>query len=209
MGITIGYEGRRDSDKKRGILNRPDNPTITIRPAVDEDLADYRELRLEALQSHPEAFSSDYATQMAYPIEWWQQRLRTSIAGEDSQQIFALDGQKLVGMCGVYLGSSLKTRHNAWIVGVYVRPAWRGLAIAGQMVNRCLQWAAGKGATIAKLGVAAKNIAAITSYQRSGFSVYGLEPQAIRVNGDDIDELLMSRSLLDLGGGDKQDVKKK
>jgi hypothetical protein len=33
---------------------------ITLRQAVCEDAAGFRELRLEALQRHPEAFGSDY-----------------------------------------------------------------------------------------------------------------------------------------------------
>jgi hypothetical protein len=42
--------------------------SITIRQAVPEDAVGLRELRLEALQNHPEAFGSDYDNEVNHPF---------------------------------------------------------------------------------------------------------------------------------------------
>jgi hypothetical protein len=45
--------------------------TITIRPAAEDAAAPLRDLRLEALRTHPEAFSADYATTLDQPVTFW------------------------------------------------------------------------------------------------------------------------------------------
>lgn len=162
---------------------------VTIRPATEADALAYRDLRLEALRDHPEAFSSDYTMYVAKPLSFWADRLK---ADQTVKLYFADHEGQLVGMCGIAGADSPKTRHSAYIVSVYVRPAWRGLHIAEALIAACLDWGRAQGITIAKLGVAVTNIAAIRCYARSGFHVYGIEPQALYHDGVFYDELLMA-----------------
>jgi RimJ/RimL family protein N-acetyltransferase len=166
---------------------------VTIRPAQETDALAYRDLRLEALHDHPEAFSSDYAVNQARPMAFWTERLRS--LGSDSTIYFAIYQNSLVGTCGIYRGDSPKIQHSATIVGVYVQPAWRGLQIAEGLVAACLEWAHLQEIKIVKLAVVSTNTAAIRCYDSCGFKVYGIEPQAIYSNGIMYDELLMVRSL--------------
>ncbi len=108
---------------------------------------------------------------------------------------FAESPAGLEGMCGVGLGDSPKTAHSGMIWGVYVRPAWRGLRIAENLIAQCTVWAREHGATVLKLGVVTTNTSAIRCYRRCGFGVYGEEPQAIQVDGRMYAELLMVRYL--------------
>jgi RimJ/RimL family protein N-acetyltransferase len=165
---------------------------VVLRPGRESDAAAYRALRLEALRSHPEAFSADYAVSEARPMAYWKDRLRS--VGEDNTIVFAIHGESLIGMCAIFRGDSPKTRHSATLVSVYLLPEWRGLGIAAEMIGRCTTWARERGITIVKLGVAAGNAAAIRCYARCGFTQYGVEPQAICVNGTMHDEVLMVRS---------------
>jgi len=63
---------------------------VTIRPGTEEDAPAYRELRLEALRNHPEAFSSDYETALAKPMSFWTQRLRFNDPDNGAMLYFAL-----------------------------------------------------------------------------------------------------------------------
>ena len=167
--------------------------TITIRDATSTDAMPFRELRLEALRDCPTAFSADYQKNLNHPAKYWEDRLTME---EDEETILLAEHEgKLIGMTGIARGSSSKTRHGAWIWGVYVRPDWRGLHIAEELINSCFTWAKARKILLVKLGVASTNISAIRCYERCGFSTYGTEPRAIFYEGKYYDEFLMSRSL--------------
>jgi len=108
---------------------------------------------------------------------------------------FAVHEQRLVGMCGIYRANSPKIQHSATVVGMYVRPDWRGSHIAGGLVNACLDWAHAQEVKIVKLAVVTTNTRAIRCYARCGFRVYGIEPQALYYGGVFYDELLMARTV--------------
>ncbi len=171
--------------------NAPEHP-IQIRAAEPSDLSAFKELRLQALRDHPEAFSADYQLHERANDEFWN---RYFDFNDDATIYLALDEQRLIGMTGVRLEYSPKTRHSAFIWGVYVQPQWRGRRIAEALINACLEWALARGALIAKLGVATTNASAIRCYERCGFTTYGREPMAILHAGAYLDEFLMSRSL--------------
>jgi ribosomal protein S18 acetylase RimI-like enzyme len=98
-------------------------------------------------------------------------------------------------MTGIRIGESPKTRHGAYIWGVYIRPEWRGLHIAEGLIEECAQWARQRNVVILKLGVMANNESAIRCYQRCGFTTYGHEPRTLFLQGHYYDEFLMSRDL--------------
>ncbi|HWQ84451.1 MAG TPA: GNAT family N-acetyltransferase [Anaerolineales bacterium] len=168
---------------------------ISLRQSQPADAEEFRLLRLEALLNHPEAFSADYHFNVQQPVTYWVGRLRSLESQFDLSArgtiYFAEHGDHLIGMCGVQRGDSPKTLHTAWIWGVYVSESWRGLRIADALIDQCAQWAAAHAVTSLKLGVATHNTSAIRCYTRCGFTVYGVEPQAIYNEGKMIDELLM------------------
>lgn len=166
---------------------------VLIREARATDAAQFRELRLEALQDSPIAFSADYEKTSNQPLKYWQDTLTMQV---DESTIFLAAGEDtLIGMTGIARGSSPKTRHSAWIWGVYVRPEWRGLHIAEELIRSCFGWAKPRGIVTAKLGVAAVNRPAIRCYERCGFKIHGTEPQAIFYEGRYYDQHLMAMDL--------------
>ena len=164
---------------------------ISLRQARVEDTSAFRVLRLEALRNEATAFSVDYEVNAARPESYFEERLKELGAG--GTIYFAKHGDGLLGMCGIHRGESPKTQHKGWIWGVYVTPDWRGLGIAGALIERCIAWGQVHGVKIAKLGVSNNNEAALRCYERCGFKVYGREPQALFYEGVMYDELLMSR----------------
>ena len=167
--------------------------TIVIREANIADAADFRYLRLEALENSPIAFSADFQKNSTHPMKYWEELL-TPHPDESTMFLGEFEG-KLIAMTGVMRGNSPKTRHSAWIWGVYVTPKWRGLHIAEEIIHSCMDWARTRNVVLVKLGVAAVNQQAIRCYERSGFQIYGTEPQAVFVDGEYYDEYLMFKLL--------------
>ena len=168
--------------------------TVRLREAHPADATRYRELRLEALLDSPTAFSADYQINLTHPMSFWESRLTFD---EHGILFFAEQDNSLIGMAGIRKGESPKTRHGAYIWGIYVRPTWRGLHIAEALIETCANWARARGVALLKLGVMANNEAAIRCYKRCGFTVYGTEPRALFYEGRYYDEFLMYCSLND------------
>jgi GNAT superfamily N-acetyltransferase len=166
--------------------------SINFRPASFADVEMYRELRLFALKDTPTAFSADYLASLNAPKSYWESRLKP---GELSIMFFAEHEQTLVGSIGILRGDRPKTRHSASIWGVYVRPEWRGLRIAGRLIESCIIWAKSRKVEIVKLAVVTANEPAIKCYERSEFKSYATDPRVIFYEGAYYDNLLMSRDI--------------
>ena len=85
-----------------------------------------------------------------------------------------------------------KRAHVAQIMGVFVDPAARGRGLGESIVAACIQHArAWPGVTQVRLSVSSGSPAAQRLYQRLGFVAWGIEHDAIRVDGRFYDETHM------------------
>ena len=168
---------------------------VVIREGSLADVEQFRELRLFALKDSPTSFSADYKIIFALPKSYWEDRLRPNVHGTT---FFAENNSKLIGMMGIRRGESPKTKHGAGIWGVFIRPEWRGLHIAEEMLNLSCDWAKLREIQLVRLAVVSTNESAIRLYKRTGFTVYGTEPQGIFYGGEYYDEHWMSKSLGDI-----------
>lgn len=166
--------------------------SVTIRAGSPADAVSFRELRLLALQDAPTAFSADYQVHLNRPLSYWENRLR---ADEHTTIFLAEQAGRLIGMTGIYRRESLKTRHSADILSVFVHPEWRGLRIAEALIEACADWAKARQVKMLKLGVNASNTAAVRCYERCGFKIYGTEPGDIFYEDKYYDLHLMYREL--------------
>jgi ribosomal protein S18 acetylase RimI-like enzyme len=162
---------------------------ILIREANSLDAIPFRELRLHALQDSPTAFSADYQRNLSHAPQYWEDMLNPH--SDESTIFLAVQENNLVGMTGIARGNTPKTRHSATVWGVYVKPGWRGLHIAEQLIQACFRWARARKIVAAKLGVNATNESAIKCYERCGFRVTGTEPHAIYYEGQYHDFYMM------------------
>jgi RimJ/RimL family protein N-acetyltransferase len=165
---------------------------IIIREADLSDAAQFRELRLDALQDSPTAFPAEYSVNANQPLSFWEGRLK---ANELGTIFFAEHESQFIGMTGIRIGESPKTKHSADIWGVYVRPSWRGLHVSDSLIAACTAWARSKEVNILKLGVVIASTAAVRCYQRCGFIIYGTEPRGMFYNGQYYDGYLMYREI--------------
>jgi RimJ/RimL family protein N-acetyltransferase len=169
---------------------------VLIRPTRIDDAPAYRALRLIGLRAHPEAFGADYETSAARPIAYWQERMQSGAGGEQGITYVAFAADELIGMTALVRNDLAKTRHAGSIFGVYTRADWRGTGVADALIEACVAYADTLGLRLVKLGVVTSNASAIRLYARCGFQVYGVEPEALYVDGIYYDELLMARRMV-------------
>lgn len=165
---------------------------LEIHQVKTQDLAIFKEIRLEALREHPEVFASVYEIEKSDPDEKWLERIANS-DGRSSITYIAFVDDIPTGMIGILRGFSPKNEHSSIIWGVYIRPQYRKQDIATRLLEACAVWARERAVRVLKLNVITTNTAAIGCYTRYGFKVYGLEPKALFVDNRYYDELLMAK----------------
>jgi RimJ/RimL family protein N-acetyltransferase len=163
--------------------------SFKLRRLETDDVASYRELRLEGLKNHPEAFASSWELEAEKPLPWWAERLKSSIVLGGW-----VDDSPLVGVAGLRIQDAVKLRHKGVLWGMYVRPEVRGMGLAAALVQRAIEHAS----TVVEelcLTVVTTNTAACRLYRAAGFKEYGLERRALKVGSEYHDEMLMALSL--------------
>jgi ribosomal protein S18 acetylase RimI-like enzyme len=168
---------------------------LKVRRLDPNELASYREIRLEGLKNHPEAFSASWEIESANPTSWWAGRLETNIVFGGWIDGSHLHGSRLSGVVGFRMHGSAKVRHKGTLWGMYVRPEARGTGLAASLVQRVIEQARPSLEELL-LTVVTSNIAACRLYLRAGFEQYGLERRALKIGNDYYDEALMALSLL-------------
>ncbi|WP_343031441.1 GNAT family N-acetyltransferase [Metabacillus lacus] len=148
----------------------------------------YKEMRLKALQLHPEAFASSYQEEEALPISTFENRLSST----SSYTFGAIEHQQLYGAVTLLPEEKNKLKHRGNIVAMYVSEEKRGAGLGRKLMQAAIQQA-GELKCIEQLHltVMAKNESAKKLYRSLGFQSYAVEKNALKVNGQYYDEELM------------------
>jgi len=162
--------------------------TVTVRPFVADDVEALREIRLEALRLHPEAFCADLEQEEAMSKPQWLARLASAAT------LGGFSGAACEGMVVYSRPSVAKRAHTGELSAMYVREAARGSGLADALVRAVIEHAAGEVEQL-KLTVNADNLRAVRLYERHGFRVCGRIPRTIRVGERTYDELVMLRTV--------------
>jgi ribosomal protein S18 acetylase RimI-like enzyme len=159
-----------------------------IRQLRDTDVGIYRVLRATCLRESPHAFTTSY--------EEFSQRTTDSIAqqlrGHENFTLGAFEDDRLVGMVGFYRESALKLRHKGYIVSMYVLPEYRSRGIARALLVEAIARARRlRDLKQLLLGVVVTQTTAKRLYESLGFTVYGREPDAVKIGDEFFDEEMM------------------
>jgi ribosomal protein S18 acetylase RimI-like enzyme len=161
---------------------------MIIRRLTGEDASQYKEIRLQGLKNHPEAFSSSYEEESTYSLEVYSNRL----SGTQAVALGAFVEQKLVGVVTLFYEQKKKLIHRASIVAMYVDQDYRNVGIGkALMVQAIKQARESESIKQLYLSVTSSNLPAKGLYQSLGFKTYGVDEQAMKVDDTYYDEDLM------------------
>lgn len=167
---------------------RPPEASVTIRRLGGDDVAVFRQIRLEALREAPGAFASTAADWEALPEEEWRRRLQAPV-------FVAFRHGEPVGIMGLMRQGSSKMAHRATIVMVYVRQELRGSGVASRLLDALVAHASEQGIRQLELAVSVEEPAAMRFYRNHGFMELGTIPGGLLYEGREIDEVLMARRI--------------
>jgi ribosomal protein S18 acetylase RimI-like enzyme len=154
---------------------------MNIRRLTSADAAAFQALRLAGLREAPAAFGSSYEEEKDWPLSTIEDRLAAS---PDRGVFGAFEEGDLIGLITLGREGRLKQLHKAWIWGAYVAPSARGKGIGRALILEALALARSvPEVRQVNLSVTADNAAALHLYQSMGFKIFGVEEDALLVDG--------------------------
>jgi RimJ/RimL family protein N-acetyltransferase len=153
---------------------------MQIRRLEISDAPVYRGLRLRGLREHPDAFTSSFEEESVRSPAETEKRLAPT---SDTIMWGAFVDGTLAGVVGMTRETRLKNRHKATLVAMYVAPEFGGQGLGLALVQTVIQAAKTAQVELLVLTVTDTNRQAAALYARAGFASFGVEPDAIRVNG--------------------------
>ena len=144
--------------------------TYSLRPTVDSDWREVRELRLEMIRDTPTAYMESIDDALACDEAEWRMRGRRGSAGHGTAIVAIADSGRWIGTMAGYVDPSV----GALLVGVYVTPDYRGrdAGVTDALLAAIEDWARAEGSRLT-LHVHEHNTRAIAAYEHRGFSVTG------------------------------------
>lgn len=157
-----------------------------------EDWQKYRELKLKALLEEPTAFSTIFEEERNLEDDDWIDKVSKFALSERQRVVVAKRDENIIGMMGVIFDSSVKRKHIARIVSVFVPRAFRGKGLSRKLMEALL-------ANIqevdyirkVKLTVNANQEPAINLYKSFGFREVGKMERDMKVEDGYADIIMM------------------
>lgn len=120
--------------------------------------------------------------------------LERTLGHPRSVVLVALDGDEVCG-CLNFHGRDQPQRAHGGVFGISVSPSHRGRGVGTRLIGRLLEWAPRHGVRRVELEVFGNNGRAIRLYERLGFEHEGRLRDAVEVDGELVDLILMARGV--------------
>src|ERR1700679_2777212 len=164
---------------------------VTLRPITPTLASHYKAVRLRAPQDIPPAFGSTYTREAQFSDTDWQQRA-ANLCTPRSIDYLAHEEDEYCGIAAGFLKE--KNPQQAELVFMWVAPEHRRTGTGRLLVDAIESWARDTGANTFQLMVTNTNLAAISFYERLGFTKTGrTEPY---LNDPTLIEYEMSKPLI-------------
>ncbi|MFF7448143.1 MULTISPECIES: GNAT family N-acetyltransferase [unclassified Streptomyces] len=173
-----------------------------VRPIRADEWPAVKELRLVALQdpAAPVAFLETYEKALTHPESFWRERAAGAAEDTGGVRQFvaeAADGSWVGSVTVLIEEAGTKDwagfpveRDQGHLVGVFVRPEWRGGGVSRDLFAAAVQWAWGRGVEVVRLIVHERNPRAQAFYRKAGFVPSG---KVVPLDGETELEFLLER----------------
>jgi RimJ/RimL family protein N-acetyltransferase len=142
---------------------------IRLTPFTLDDWEDFRAIRLEALNAHPNYFLWKYEECVDQPKSFWLERL-----SYPRQEISGLyDGNTVIGLTGVFTHRDYPDGKTADFGMSYIRPAYRGEKLSRLFYEARIAWARANDFDRIIVSHHAENIRSKNAMLRFGFVPIG------------------------------------
>lgn len=143
----------------------------------------YKDIRLLALKSDPEAFGSSYEEEAGLTEQNWRERINA--------MWFAINDEEVAGLIGLLAKEGLASKHIGIIVSLWIKPEFRGQGLAKALLKTVQDKAKALGFRKLSLHVTTNQTPAIKLYENIGFERIGLLKENLFKGGRYLDEYLM------------------
>lgn len=155
-----------------------------IRRLAADDIPAYIALRREALITEPHAFAASPSDDSALDPEHLKKAM-----GDPDRAIFGAFAPELAGIVGIGRMRGEKSRHKAFLWGLYVGAAYRGRSLGHALTDAAIGFARSlPHVTQVNLVTSIRTPRAEQLYEALGFVVWGVEPAALRIAGELVDD---------------------
>ena len=162
-----------------------------IRQLERTDAQEFQRLRLFALQNNSTSFGSSFEEEVKKSLEQFEVFIDST-----NERVFwgAFEDDKLIGMVGLGREDGVKTEHKGFIRSMFVDPSARKRGVASELIGTAINYSeAQMKLEQLTLAVNSTNIEAINLYKKFRFVEYGIEPNALKIEGKYFAEVLMYR----------------
>lgn len=162
-----------------------------IRLLNHDDTKIFCVLRSEAVYESPSSFAESINEITEKPFSDFSYQLDSHGRGDFVLGAFD-QANKLIGVVGFYRAAHAKKSHKGTLWGMYVIPECRQKGIGSALVSAAIERAKNLPNILhITLCVTAINDVAKRLYESMGFQIYGVEKNAIHIDGKFFDEVLM------------------
>jgi ribosomal protein S18 acetylase RimI-like enzyme len=160
---------------------------MTVRTVAEAEAGSWWRLRLEGLEQEPFAFGKSAEEFRATSIQEVARLIRE--VPKESFYLGAFEGERLIGIVSFVRETGLKEKHKGHVYGFYVSAERRRKGVGRELLKTLIAEAQ-KDPSLEQilLCVATCQTAARALYRDLGFTVFGTEPNSLKVNGRSIDE---------------------
>lgn len=160
-----------------------------VRQLAAADLAEYRALHRFGIEESPSGFIDVEETDAARP----DAEVVAMLMRGEGWGVF--EGERLVGKLVADALPYPSLAPTFWLRAVYVHPDARGTGASERLIHAAIEYARAKGGSRMALWVHGANPHARALYERIGFRESGRIPRGISINGELVDDVLMSVAL--------------
>jgi RimJ/RimL family protein N-acetyltransferase len=162
---------------------------IVVRDAIEDDAAQLLELRRRL--SVETTFMLRESAELPVAADEQQQLIHRLANQRNSRLLLAEADGALAGFLAAFGGEPNRLKHSALLALGVLREHW-SQGIASQMLGEIIAWAPTAGIKRLELTVHTTNLRALSLYLKCGFQVEGTRRASLLVDGQYVDEYLMS-----------------